>query len=165
MFFLSFLFLHALLWICVDVNCAHQDGLGGNGNNGFLPHIEGLDIYNSLHDLDSWTMIDEGRTDFSGPQNIDYPLNMLPQDNSTYIELDDLLPPLDCSNGVTGSHFSSLCQPSASYSHDNMQQLHCGTRFAGMDGQHNLFANELAVLPNTSEGDIPLDALQMVRAL
>ncbi|XP_057770113.1 NAC domain-containing protein 82-like isoform X2 [Salvia miltiorrhiza] len=145
-----------------DGNGFSQDDLGGNGNNRLLTYNEGLDIYNGLHDLDSWTAINEGIFDFSGSHNVDYPLNMLPEDNSTYIELDDLLPPLDCSNGVTGTPFSSLCRSSASYDHENMEQLHSRTRFAGMDDQNISYANELAVLPNTSEGDISLNVLHMV---
>ena len=130
-----------------------------------LPCSGGLDIYNDLHDLDGWRKINEGKFDFPGSQNVDYPLNMLPIDNSTYIELNDLLPPLDCSNGIIGAHFSSSGLGSASYVHENIHQLNSGTGFAGIQDQHLSFANELSVLSNTSEGDISLDVLQMVRVI
>ncbi|XP_042021124.1 NAC domain-containing protein 82-like isoform X2 [Salvia splendens] len=145
-----------------DGNGFNQDDLSGNGNNRLLPCSGGLDIYNHLHDLDGWRKINEGRYDFSGSQNVDYPLYMLPVDNSTYIELDDLRLPLDCSNGVTGAHFSSSGLGSASYGHENIHQLNSITGFAGIGDQHLSFANELSVLPNTSGGDISLDVLQMV---
>lgn len=122
-----------------------------------------MEIYNGLHDLDSWTTINEGGFDFSRAQ-FGYP-NMLPEDNSSYIELNDLLPPLDCSTGAAnGANFPSPCEASASYSHENMQQSFSGNRLAGMD-QCTLFANELAVLPNTSGGNKSSDVLQMVRPL
>ncbi|XP_042025852.1 NAC domain-containing protein 82-like [Salvia splendens] len=145
-----------------DGNGFNQDDLSGNGNNILLPCSGGFDIYNDLHDLDGWSKINEGRFDFTGSQNVDYPLNMLPIDNSTYIELDDLRRPLDCSNGVTGAHFSSSGLGSASYGHENIHLLSSRTGFAGIEDQHLSFANELSVLPNTSEGDISFDVLQMV---
>lgn len=107
----------------------------------------------------------EDRFDFSGVQNVDFSLNNLPRDNSIYIELADLLHPLDCSHGVTGTHPSSLCQASASYSHEDMQRLYSGTSFPSMNHYNSFSANDLSVPPYTSEGGDSLDPLQMVRPL
>ncbi|KAH6755788.1 hypothetical protein C2S53_009633 [Perilla frutescens var. hirtella] len=140
-------------------NGTNLDDFSGNGLNKLLHPSEGLNIYNGLGDLDSWT---EGGYDPSGLQNVDYSLNnMLPDDNSTYLELDDLLAPMDCSNGVTETHISSLCQSSVPYNHENIHQVYSPTMFAGMD-QYTPFVNNLAVLPGTSEVDNSLDALQMM---
>ncbi|KAL8477574.1 hypothetical protein ACS0TY_029752 [Phlomoides rotata] len=83
-------------------NGINQDGLIDNIGNEPLPCSDGHDIYNGLGDLDSWGLTNEGVRDLSLLQNDVCYLNNMPfQDNSTYIELNDLLPPLDCPSGVT----------------------------------------------------------------
>ncbi|KAL0449814.1 UNVERIFIED_CONTAM: NAC domain-containing protein 82 [Sesamum latifolium] len=77
-------------------NGTNQDDPGGKGKDISLPCTDGYDIYNGLGDLDSWAQMNEGKLDFSGVQKDDYSMNnMTSQDNLAYIELDDLLTPLD----------------------------------------------------------------------
>ncbi|KAI3451530.1 hypothetical protein Pfo_008195 [Paulownia fortunei] len=144
-------------------NGVNQDDLSGKGKNKSLPCSDGYDIYNGLGDLDSWAQMNENRVDFLGMKEDDYSLNsMLLQGNSAYIELDDFLPPLNCSAGVIGTVQSSVGQIFGSYSHENIQQFYSGASFAGMD-QSASSENRLPVLPEaSSEGDNCLDVLQMV---
>ncbi|KAK6125572.1 hypothetical protein DH2020_040682 [Rehmannia glutinosa] len=151
-----------------DMLLFHEDGVNkddfsGKGKN-TIPCSNGYDIYNGLGDLEIWSRLNGDRLDFSGKQGANNSLeNMLLPDNSTYIELDDFLPPLDCSAGVTGTVQSSVGDEIfGSYRHENVQQFDAGSSFTGMD-QRATCTNQLPLLPEGSyDGDNCLDMLQMV---
>ncbi|KAL3809417.1 hypothetical protein ACJIZ3_000127 [Penstemon smallii] len=116
-----------------------------------LPCLDGYDIYNGLEDLHNGVLMNETRVDFSGMQNNGYPHNnILLENNLSYLELNDLLAPLDCSAEVNGT--DQLCNGIfGSYSLENMLPL------CSCEGQ-------LHVLPNDSnKEDGSLDVIETVR--
>ncbi|CAA0830215.1 NAC domain containing protein 103 [Striga hermonthica] len=81
-----------------------QDGLGGKGMKS-LPCSEEFDIYNGLGDLDSSLQVDKDIPGFLRMENErSYPEDNLFLDSSAFIELDDLLPQLDCPGGILLLH-------------------------------------------------------------
>ncbi|KAK6150751.1 hypothetical protein DH2020_015683 [Rehmannia glutinosa] len=154
---------HPTSEVFVEETDDEMDDFSGKGKN-TIPCSNGYDIYNGLGDLEIWSRLNGDRLDFSGKQGANNSLeNMLLPDNSTYIELDDFLPPLDCSAGVTGTVQSSVGDEIFGfYRHENVQQFDAGSSFTGMD-QRATCTNQLPLLPEGSyDGDNCLDMLQMV---
>lgn len=127
-----------------------------------MPCSDGHDIYNDLGDLDIWVPTNGGVLDFCVLQN-NMDLSNLPVlDNSAYMELDDLLPPLDCSNGVTTADQLSNNETFGTPNHGNFQQLCSGASFSGV-GQYAPCSNELpAPMKDSYAVDDFLDLFQMV---
>ncbi|KAK4416707.1 NAC domain-containing protein 82 [Sesamum alatum] len=141
-------------------NGTNQDDLGGKGKDKSLPCADGYDIYNGLSDLDSWAQMNEGRLDFSGVQKDDYSMNnMTLPDNLAYIELNDLLAPLDCPSEEVVTNQSSVGEVFGSYNHENVEQFYSEGTFPGI----YTCANEPNFSPEGSYlRDNCLDVLQMV---
>ncbi|KAL6543411.1 hypothetical protein OROHE_010033 [Orobanche hederae] len=146
-------------------NGVNQDDLSGKGKN-VLPCSDEYDIYVGLGDINSSSRMDEDVHGFWTMQTDEYSLkNKLLLDNSSYIELDDLLLPLDCTAGcVENVQLSVGEEIFSSYRHENVQQFDFGANSAGID-QYGTYANQLPVLPEgIYDGDNFLDLSQMVNS-
>lgn len=157
-------FFSNINWILyAEANCTSQDDLSGKGKNKDLACSDGYDIYSGLGDLGSWGEMDEGRLDLSTMQKDCYSIDkILPQDNSAYIELDDLLVPLDCSDEDTGTDKSLVGDIVGSYIHGYRQNFCAGSSFAAMN-HYSSCANQLSLIPEGFyDGDHSVNVLQMV---
>lgn len=98
-------------------------------------------------------------------QNDVYYLNRMPfQDNSAYLELDDLLPPLDCPNGITTTDQFSNNEMYGAPSYENVQQLYSGACFSGT-GPYAPCSNALSAPQSGSYQDNDCShQFQMVRS-
>ncbi|KAL0343173.1 UNVERIFIED_CONTAM: NAC domain-containing protein 82 [Sesamum angustifolium] len=141
-------------------NGTSQDDLGGKGKDKSLPCGDGYDIFNGLGDLDSWAQMTEGKLDISGVQKDDYSMNnMTSQDNLAYIELNDLLTPLDCPSEGVVTNQSSVGEIFESCNHENVEQFYSGGTFPDIYTR----ANEPRFSPEGSyQWDNSLNVLQMV---
>ncbi|KAG8383815.1 hypothetical protein BUALT_Bualt04G0053100 [Buddleja alternifolia] len=137
----------------------------GKGTDKSIPRSDGYDIYNDLGDLDNWAQINNSNLDSLGMWTDGCPVNnMLPQDNSAYIELSDLQSPLNCSSGVIGTDQLSLDAILESYRHEPMQPFCSGGRSAITD-HHASYTNQLPLLPEGSNFEENcLDVFQMVNS-
>ncbi|XP_020554699.1 NAC domain-containing protein 82-like isoform X2 [Sesamum indicum] len=141
-------------------NEINQNDLGGKGKDKSLTCADGYDIYNGLGELDSWVQMNEGKLDFSGVQKDDYSMdNMISQDNLAYIELDDLLTPLDCASEEVVTNQSSVGGIFGSRNHENVEQFYSGGTFPST----YTCANEPHLFPEGSyQWDNSLNVLQMI---
>ncbi|GER44261.1 NAC domain containing protein 82, partial [Striga asiatica] len=98
-----------------------QDGLGGKGKQS-LPCSQELDIYNGLGDLDGSLQMNEDVPGFLMENERSYLENNFFLDSSAFIELDDLLPQLDCPVEFSKNVQSSTNEIFRSYGHGNIQQ-------------------------------------------
>ncbi|KAL7102064.1 hypothetical protein ACP275_08G096100 [Erythranthe tilingii] len=146
-------------------NGINQDDLTGKGKNKRLASWDANDIYNGLDDLNSWNswaQMYQGTLDFSGMQKDGYLLNnILPQDNSAYIELNDFLAPLNYPHKVPRTDQSPLGDIFGSHSYDNSQQFRPGPSFASTN-QYSSGPNQLPMMPEGFQpGNNCLDGFQM----
>ncbi|GFP97038.1 NAC domain-containing protein 78 [Phtheirospermum japonicum] len=141
-------------------NGVNQDDLSGRGKK-YVSCSDGFDVYNGLGDLDSWSRMNEDRLDFWRMQNDQNSLeNQLLLDNSSYIELDDLMLPLNCPAGFTENVQSSIGETFKL--HENIKQsVVSGVHSASTD-QYAAFPKQLPVLPVGSCGNNSLNLPQMV---
>ncbi|KAL2553055.1 NAC domain-containing protein 82 [Forsythia ovata] len=124
-------------------NTEKQDDLNQKGKNKSLPYSDGNDIYSDLCDLHNVYEMNEGRLDFSGTQRDGHPLNnTLPQDDVAYLELNDLVVPLNPPAEVNEMEQLQF---------DNFfgEQLVFGGNFSGMD-QYSSCLGHLPVPPEGS---------------
>ncbi|KAL2504634.1 NAC domain containing protein 82 [Abeliophyllum distichum] len=126
----------------------HEDHDNDEGNNISLPSPNGNDIYNGLGDLDNWVQMTEGGFDTTGLQDGYLNNHMLPQDDAAYLELNDLIAPLDFCPEVHATEEISIGNLFVPYSPGNMDCVRFRGDFSGM----NWYASGLSQHPVLPEG-------------
>ncbi|XP_022896423.1 NAC domain-containing protein 82-like isoform X2 [Olea europaea var. sylvestris] len=136
--------------VLLDDNGNHEnrDDHNQKGKNKCLPCLDGNDIYNGLCDLDSWGSMNEGGLNFAGMQKDGYLQNYtLPQNDTAYLELNDLEVPLNHPaevNETEQMQFDNF----GPCSQGNTEQLIFGGNFSDMD----LYASCQGHFPVPPEG-------------
>ncbi|KAL2528113.1 NAC domain-containing protein 82-like [Forsythia ovata] len=141
-----------------------QDHDNDEGNNTSLPSPNGNDMYSGLGDLDNWVQMTEGGFDTTGVQDGYLNNHMLPQDDAPYLELNDLIAPLDFCPEVNATEEISIGKLFVPYSPGNMDCVRFRGDFSGM----NWYASGLSQHPVLPEGSNRQegcsDVLQMVNS-
>ncbi|CAA2989254.1 NAC domain-containing 82-like isoform X1 [Olea europaea subsp. europaea] len=134
-------------------------------NNTSLLGTSGNDIYNGLHDLDYWAQMTEGEFDTIGMQEDGHLMNQMPlQNDVAYIELNDLIAPLDFCPDVNATEEISMGNLFVPYCPGNMDYVGFRGGFSGIN-PYASGLNQHPVMPagsNRQEGC--LDVLQTVNS-
>ncbi|XP_051127179.1 uncharacterized protein LOC127248719 isoform X2 [Andrographis paniculata] len=144
-----------------DENGTFQDDLNSKGKNNPLPNPEAYGIYSDYFDLDGGAQTNESKFVTLGVKNDECSFDgMLSIDDQAYIEINDLLTPLNCSAGVSGSGQASIGEMVGLQCHENITNVNSGTSVAV--NQYASCSRPLPALHEECCGDDKiLDMLQM----